>query len=286
MSDKPTHRNSRRAERLRKRRQRQWITIAICAAGAILLAVLALSLLQKPPADRQAPAGIAVDTPPLPSEAPATEAPLPTAEPTEAPTPEPTPTPEPEPTPTVVPGSRPDVISFYHPKDKNYSPRVRFGDTYTGPWKKGKDIGSFEAIPSDAEVLDGEFFGDIFGAAWTAFPDANSCKIGYTLCYTLDDGSEIRYTMLSPKHIEHTEYIECWLYDDYHREPHKFYSHLKPSSMKSETLITSIKLTAGKQISHVTDLWLTAFICDSLDDFDAERNYIGDTSCTIHILKK
>ena len=287
MSDKPTQRTSRRAERLRKRRQRQWITIAICAAGAILLAVLALSLLQKPPADRQAPAGIAVDAPPpLPSEAPATEAPLPTAEPTEAPTPEPTPTPEPEPTPTVVPGSRPDVISFYHPKDKNYSPRVRFGDTYTGPWKKGKDIGSFEAIPSDAEVLDGEFFGDIFGAAWTAFPDANSCKIGYTLRYTLDDGSEIRYTMLSPKHIEHTEYIECWLYDDYHREPHKFYSHLKPSSMKSETLITSIKLTAGKQISHVTDLWLTAFICDSLDDFDAERNYIGDTSCTIHILKK
>ena len=199
------------------------------------------------------------------------EAPVLTPEPTAAPTSAPTPTPEPEPTPTVVPGSRPDVISFYHPKGKNYSPRVRFGDTYTGPWKKGKDIGSFEAIPSDADVLDGEFFGDIFGAAWTAFPDANSCKIGYTLRYTLDDGSEIRYTMLSPKHIEHTEYIECWLYDDYHREPHKFYSHLKPSSMKSETLITSIKLTAGKQISHVTDLWLTAFICDSLDDFDAER---------------
>ena len=195
-------------------------------------------------------------------------------------------TPEPEPTPTVVPGSRPDVISFYHPKDKNYSPRVRYGDSYTGPWKKGKDIGSFEAIPSDAEVLDGEFFGDIFGAAWTAFPDANSCKIGYTLRYALDDGSEIKYTMLSPKHIEHTEYIECWLYDDYHREPHKFYSHLKPGSMKDGTLITSIKLTAGKQIAHVTDIWLTAFICASLDDFDADRNYTGDTSCTIHILKK
>ena len=133
--------------------------------------------------------------------------------------------------------------------------------------------------------LVGEFFGDIFGAAWTAFPDANSCKIGYTLRYTLDDGSEIRYTMLSPKHIEHTEYIECWLYDDYHREPHKFYSHLKPSSMKSETLITSIKLTAGKQISHVTDLWLTAFICASLDEFDANRNYTGPPSCTLHILR-
>lgn len=288
MSDQtPSPRARRRAEMLKRRRRKRIVTVAVCAAGAIALAAVALWLLNRPSADRQSPAGAApVAAAPQPSEAPAAATSVPTPEPTEAPTPEPTPTSEPEPTPTVVPGSRPDVVSFYHPKDKNYSPRVRYGDSYTGPWKKGDDIGSFEVIPSDAEALDGEFFGDIFGAAWTAFPDANSCKIGYTLRYTLDDGSEVKYTMLSPKHIEHTEYIECWLYDDYHREPHKFYSHLKPGSMKDETLITSIKLTAGKQIKHVTDIWLTAFICASLDDFDAERNYIGETSCTIHILKK
>lgn len=286
MSDKTTSRSKRRNALLKKRRRRRIMTICVCAAGAVLLAAIALWLIGRPPADRQAPNMIAdAATPaPQPTEAPVEATPAPTPEPTEAATP--SPTPEPEPTPTVVPGSRPDVLSFYHPKDKNYSPRVRFGDSYTGPWKKGKDIGSFEAIPSNETELPGEFFGDIFGAAWTAFPDANSCKIGYTLRYTLDDGSEIKYTMLSPKHIEHTEYIECWLYDDYHREPHKFYSHLKPGSMKDETLITSIKLTAGKQIGHVTDIWLTAFICDSLDDFDADRNYIGETSCTIHILKK
>lgn len=288
MSDKPTSRQKRREALLKKRRRRRIITISICAAGAVLLAATVLRLLGRPsgpPPDRQAPGRPAVGAPQPLIEAPAaTQQPAPTPEPTEAPTP--TPSPTPEPTPTVVPGSRPDVVSFYHPKDKNYSPRVRFGDSYTGPWKKGKDIGSFEAIPSEAAELPGAFFGDIFGAAWTAFPDANSCKIGYTLRYTLDDGSEIKYTMLSPKHIEHTEYIECWLYDDYHREPHKFYSHLKPGSMKDETLITSIKLTAGRQIGHVTDIWLTAFICDSLDDFDADRNYIGETSCTIHILKK
>jgi len=296
MSDKSTSRQKRRSALLKKRRRRRIITICVCAAGAVLLAAAVLRLIGGPPADRQAPgpiAGVTVPAP-QPTEAPVAAIPAPTPEPTDAAAPEPTetpaptpsPTPEPEPTPTVIPGSRPDVLSFYHPKNKNYSPRVRFGDSYTGPWKKGEDIGSFEAIPSEAAELPGEFFGDIFGAAWTAFPDANSCKIGYTLRYTLDDGSEIKYTMLSPKHIEHTEYIECWLYDDYHRKPHKFYSHLKPGSMKDETLITSIKLTAGRQIGHVTDIWLTAFICDSLDDFDAERNYIGDTSCMIHILKK
>ena len=212
MSDKITSRQNRRSVLLKKRRRRRIMTICVCAAGAVLLATAVLRLIGRPPADpqAQAPGPIADATAPAPqsTEAPVPVTPAPTPEPTEAPTPTPSPTPEPEPTPTVIPGSRPDVLSFYHPKDKNYSPRVRFGDSYTGPWKKGEDIGSFEAIPSEAAELPGEFFGDIFGAAWTAFPDANSCKIGYTLRYTLDDGSEIKYTMLSPKHIEHTEYIE------------------------------------------------------------------------------
>ena len=254
-----------------------WISGGI---GAVLIAAVALALLTRPAGDVAAPPVPELTA--TPTAVVATLVPSPT--PTEAPTPEPTSTPEP--TPTVVPGSRPDVVSFYTPEGKNYSPRVRMGDTYTAKWKKGEDIGSFEVIASDAEYLDGSFFGDIFGAAWKAFPDADSCKIGYTLRYTLDDGTEIKFSMLSPKHIQHTEYIECWLYDDYHREPHKFYSHLKPSKMKKDTLITSIKLTAGKQIARVTDIWLTAYICASLDDFDAENNYIGDTSCTIHILKQ
>lgn len=262
-------------------RRRRRIQIGIIVLGAVVLAAGALLLLNRPGRDVPAYANLDAATPAPTVQAPATPEVHETPSPTEAPTPSPTPVP----TPTVVPGSRPDVVSFYTPKGKSYSPRVRMGDTFSAPWKKGKDIGSFEVIASGEAQLDGSFFGDIFGKAWKQFPDAGACKIGYTLRYTLDDGTEIRYTMLSPSHIEHTEFIEVWLYDDYHRKPHQFYSHLKKSQMKSDTLITSIKLTAGKQISRVTDIWLTAFVCASLDDFDAERNYIGDTSCTIHILK-
>ena len=277
--------SARRRALLIKRRRRQIAMTAVAAVGAVGLAALTLALLNRP-GPRGATVAATVAATAEPTAAATGSAPAESPRPTPQPTPTPEPTQKPSPTPTAVPGSRPDVVSFYTPKGKSYSPRVRMGDSYTASWKKGKDIGSFEVIASDRDLLDGDFFGDIFGAAWKAFPDADACKIGYTLRYTLDDSSEIRYTMLSPSHIEHTEYIECWLYDDYHREPHKSYSHLKPSSMKSGTLMTSIKLTAGKQIAHVTDIWLTAFICASLDDFDSERNYIGNTSCTIHILKK
>ncbi len=276
--------NGTRSAARRRRQRRRRIEIGVIALGAAALAAVALLLLlRRPQPDAAAVAPVATE----PAEAIATAVPVEaTPGPTPFPTAEPTPSPAPQPTPTAAPGSRPDVLSFYTPEGKNYSPRVRLGDTYAGPWKKGKDIGSFEVIASDEARLEGDFFGDIFGAAWTAFPDAGSCKIGYALRYTLDDGTEIHYSMLAPKHIEHTEYIEVWLYDDYHRKPHQFYSHLKDSQMKGDTLITSIKLTAGKEIAHVTDLWLEAFVCASLDDFDAERNYIGNTRCAIHIVKE
>ncbi len=273
--------SKKRAQALRRRRR---LEIGAIVLGAIALAAVALALLNRPGRDVPAYASLDAATPaPTAASAPTPE---PAAPPTPEPTAEPTPSPTPVPTATPAPGSRPDVVSFYRPQGKNYSPRVRMGDTCTAPWKKGKDIGSFEVIASDEALLDGSFFGDIFGAAWKRYPDADACKIGYTLRYTLDDGTEIRYTMLSPKYIEHTEFIEVWLYDDYHRKPHQFYSHLKNSQMKKDTLITSIKLTAGKQIDRVTDLWLTAFICSSLDEFDADRNYIGNTLCTIHILRE
>ena len=255
----------------KKRRQRRLIITGIVAVLATAL-LIALFLLLRRPATDAAP----VQPTPEPTQA---ATPVPTA----APTPEPTPVPTPEPSPTPVPGDYPDAVSFYQPEGKPYSPRVRMDDEFSAKWKKGQDIGSFEVIASGEDRLEGEFFGDIFGAAWKAHADADQCRIGYALRYTLKDGTEIQYTMRSPDDVQHTKYIECWLYDDYHREPHKTYSHIK--SMKDDTLMTSIKLTCGRHIGDVSEIWLTAFIYHSTDDFDAAGNYTGDTSCTLHITK-
>ena len=271
-----------RAERRKARQRKNMMAIGAMALIAVIIVIIVILIL-KPHGD--APAAPVIEATDTPAPVVAATA-IPTATATATPEPTEAPTDTPEPAPTFAPGEIPDVVSFYQPKTKSYSPRVKMSDEFSAKWKKGEDIGSFEVIASDAEELPGDFFGDIFGTAWKAFPQADKCKIGFTLRYTLKDGGEVKYTMLSPSHIQHTEYIECWLYDDYHRKPHKFYSHLKSSSMRPGTLITSIKLTAGKQIAHVTDIWLSAFVCASLDDFDAERNYIGDTSVTIHILKK
>lgn len=273
------NRHISRAQRRAIQRRKNVMAIGAMALIAAILAV-AVILILRPHGDAPAAAPAATDTP-----APTAKV-TPTPETTD--TPEPSDTPEPidtpEPAPSFEPGAIPDVVSFYQPKTRSYSPRVKMDAEYAAEWKKGEDIGSFEVIASDEDELPGDFFGDIFGAAWKAFPEADRCKIGYTLRYTLKDGGEIKYTLLSPRHIQHTEYIECWLYDDYHRQPHQSYSHLK--SVKKDTLITSIKLTCGSKIADVEEIWLTAFICASLDEFDAERNYLGDTSCTVHIVRE
>ena len=281
MSDKQHARARAKARRLRelrrKRQRRKRIIISCVSAAAVVALGLTVYLLHRPVMETPAGEGgtYASDAP---SEIEATDTPMASATPT------PSPTPSPTPEPTAVPLAAPDVISFYRPEGKSYSPRVRMDDEFSARWKRGQDIGSFEVVASDADRLEGDFFAEIFGAAWTAFPDADRSRIGFALRYTLDEGEEISYTMLSPDHVQHTEYIECWLYDDYHREPHQHYSHIK--SMKDDTLITSIKLTCGRKISHVQEIWLTAFVYTSTEDFDAQRNYVGPTSHTIHITRK
>lgn len=271
------NRHINRSQRRRIRQRRNLLAIGAMALIAVILTV-AVILILRPHGDAPAPAATPTNTPAPTAQATAVATATATAEPT----PEVTSTPTPA--PTFEPGEIPNVLSFYRPKGKSYSPRVRLGDEYAAKWKKGEDIGSFEVIASKQDELPGDFFGDIFGSVWKSFPKSDQCKIGYTLRYTLKDGGEVKYTMLSPKHIQHTEYIECWLYDDYHRKPHESYSHLK--SVKKDTLMTSIKLTCGSKIADVDEIWLTAFVCTSLDDFDDERNYTGDISCTLHIVRE
>ena len=275
-----SNRHLTRAQRRKAQQRKNMMAIGAMALIPVILVIVVIIIL-RPHGD--APAAVVVEATDTP--APVVEATaIPTATATATPEPTEAPTDTPEPAPAFDPGDIPDVVSFYQPKTKSYSPRVKMSDEFSAKWKKGEDIGSFEVIASDEDELPGDFFGDIFGAAWKTFPEADKCKIGFTLRYTLKDGGEVKYTMLSPSHIQHTEYIECWLYDDYHRKPHQSYSHIK--NMKKDTLITSIKLTCGRKIADVDEIWLTAFICTSLDDFDAERNYTGNTSCTLHIIRE
>lgn len=251
--------------RRKKQRRRRQIRIALILLAAAAAIVLIIFLLAKPGGDR---AETAQPTP------------EPTAALTAAPTQEPTPEPTPEPTATPTPA--PHVpIHLYAPDDSG----VRHLLTeYVSRWKKGKDIDCFEALASDAATLKGKNFYSICKEAWGSVPDPYAMKIGYTLRYTLADGSEIAMTIRKPSDILHPEYLEAYIYDDVHTSG--FYTHLSDSNIKENTLITSIKLTCGEKIDQVQEIFLGVFLYDSDALFDAAGNYTGPWYNEIAIRRK
>lgn len=251
--------------RRKKRRRRRQLRIALAILAVLAVAAILVLILTRPGAQEG----------PVPQ--PTIE---PTAEVTSAPTPRPTPeitqAPTPEPTPEIyIP------VNLYAPDGDGVRHRL---SEYVSKWTRGKDIDCFEALVSDSATLTGRNFLSIARQTWGTLPDPYAMRIGYTLRYTLADGSEISMQILSPDDIAHTEYVECYLYDDVHQSG--FYTHLSESSMKDNTLITSVKLTCGDKIDQVQDIRLGVFLYDSPDQFDAEGNYTGSWHSEISIRRR
>lgn len=240
--------------RRKKQRRRRQIRIALLALAAAALIALVIFLIAKPGSD--ASQTIRSTTEPTA---------LVTAEPTAQPAPEPTPE------PTTTPAPAPHVpIHLYAPDDDGVRHRLT---EYVSRWKKGKDIDCFEALASDAATLTGKNFYSICKETWGSVPDPYTMKIGYTLRYSLADGSEISMTIRKPSDIIHPEYLEAYIYDDVHTSG--FYTHLSDSNMKENTLITSIKLTCGDKIDQVQEIHLGTFLYDSDALFDSNGYYTG-----------
>ena len=156
---------------------------------------------------------------------------------------------------------------------------------YSNNWTYHNDISSFEVFYTNEESINGNYLQDTFKEYLNTYTNIDNYKIGYIISFITING-EINKTILSPKDTEEFfNYLEVYLYDDYHREKGVWYSHTTQEEYNDETLLTSIKLTAGKNISEIiSDISLTAFTYD-YDDFDDYGNYKGISKYTI-IVKK
>lgn len=156
---------------------------------------------------------------------------------------------------------------------------------YSNNWTYHNDISSFEVFYTNEESINGNYLQDTFKEYLNTYTNIENYKIGYIISFITING-EINKTILSPKDTEEFfNYLEVYLYDDYHREKGVWYSHTTEEEYNDETLLTSIKLTAGKNISEIiSDISLTAFTYD-YDDFDDYGNYKGISKYTIVVKK-
>ena len=158
---------------------------------------------------------------------------------------------------------------------------------YVSTWEKGKDIECFEAFTTNEKTVSGNGFKNTWEPYWNKFSDADKCKIGYCLTFTLNSSEVYTKTIKNPKDTaQYFDYIELYIYDDVHQTQGVWYTHLSESDIKDNTFMTSIKLTAGSKISEVKDIKLRAFTYSSDKDFDPVTGmYIGKNSYEITVTK-
>ena len=159
-------------------------------------------------------------------------------------------------------------ISIY----KNSNHVLNKVNEYKTKFILGKDIALFEIYPSTDEQIkyNGNRFANSFYETWNKIDTDKSYKMGYHLVYTLEDGTRISHYIYSPQDtMKYKDYIEIYLYDDYAHRNDSWYSHITDEEYNDNTYLTSIKLTAGKEISKVvSDVELMAFTYNGEDDFE------------------
>ncbi|MBQ6544479.1 MAG: hypothetical protein IJT70_02025 [Clostridia bacterium] len=131
--------------------------------------------------------------------------------------------------------------------------------TYDDDLSAGVDLCVFAAYPSLEPTLSGRDMAQIYSEAAAKLQDGGG-KIGFTVSYEAD-GKTVENRILGPADIDEANlhYLEIYLYDDVNQAPGAWYSHLLPEEVNDETLLTSIKLTPGKDFAAVKNLRLSSF---------------------------
>ncbi len=149
---------------------------------------------------------------------------------------------------------------------------------YEDDMSQGRDLCVLGAFPASETALSGKNMGEIWSACLRQNDLSDELRPGFLLEFDTPEGHCTKL-ILRPRDITdaYWDYIETYIYDDIHQTPGAWYSHLLDSEFTDETIVTSVKITAGEKIAEVSDLTLTVFMYNigdisTIDDAYARAN--------------
>ena len=148
-----------------------------------------------------------------------------------------------------------------------------------------KDINTFQIFPSnEEEIYLNNGFGQSFYDEFIKYNTNGNLKIGFNIKFTLSDGREVNYNILSPNEtFNEWNYLMNYLYDDYQNRGKSFYSHVESNQVTNETLYTAFKMQASYGCGEINSkILFTVFTYDGDDDF-ADGEYRGNSKYTMNI---
>lgn len=170
----------------------------------------------------------------------------------------------------------------------NSNKLIKISD-YKAAVKNGEDIASFQVFPSTNEtiVINNSFPLDFYNT-WQDLDENKNHNIGFNLKYSLKSGRHISQNILNPSDTmkdDYYNYIIVYLYDDYAHIGDSWYSHIETDEYNDDTYFTTIKLYANGMAHEIdSNIILTVFTYDGIDDFDGNNEYRGNSKYSINIL--
>lgn len=160
--------------------------------------------------------------------------------------------------------------------------------TFEGKWTKKKDIETFTALFTNEPSVSNGYIQNVFYEYYNKYENPSNYHIGYHIKFIIDTGETLEKTILTPKDTEVLyDYLETYMYNGPQKKIGQWYSHVTEEEYTDATILASIKLTAGSLMDKITsDIELTAFTYDGMDDFDENGNYRGNSSYTISVKNK
>ncbi|MEG2348164.1 MAG: hypothetical protein RSB67_00770 [Clostridia bacterium] len=171
----------------------------------------------------------------------------------------------------------------------NENGKKKLVTNYYSIWNAENIMGIFYAVATNEEIIQGSNYQNIWKQYWEKYENAQKCKIGYNIKFTMDTGEVIDQIILNPDqaYLMYPK-VQFYLYDDVNLIAGKPYYHITKDTFNEETKCTSIKIVGDNRTKNIiSNIELSAFTYDGEDDFDPiTGKYRGNSIYTIYINRK
>ena len=161
----------------------------------------------------------------------------------------------------------------------------RVNGEFKETWRKKRDIAVFGSVFSESDQLEADYFQNIWKNNAQKYDDYQVYKTGWYVNFKLIDGTIYDQMIFGPSDVvDFYDYLEIYLYDSANVPIGVWYSHLTEKDMTSDTIMTSMKLTAGSKFEQIDgEITVTVFTYDSEDDFGLDGKYRGNSMSIVKV---
>lgn len=179
-----------------------------------------------------------------------------------------------------------DIIIGLYIKNGNSFNLVE--DIYECSFDAEDIMGLFYVIPSNEKTLVSSSYKSLYNEWIGKYENIADYKIGYNLSFEMKDGTKIDQIITNPKeaYLMYPK-LQCYLYDDINLKPTDRYYHITDETFNDNTICSSIKLVGDVNSNDiVSDVTLTVYTYDGIQDFDENGKYRGNSKYEIKLRKE